>query len=123
MLEVVAAAESWQRTVNAGLTPELLRCPTCHTAHADTGQYAVHRHIKHVCTRCGNMFSTASQLACVGNPLASLPMLTSISGKLSVEGGFQRGIGSCPEAAATWAGDRSAIGECRNYLVVAAECG
>ena len=123
MLEVVAAAESWQRTVNAGLTPELLRCPTCHTVHADTGQYAVRRHIKHVCTRCGNMFSTASHLACVGNPLASLPMLTSINGRLSVDGGPPRGIGSCPEAAATKAGDSSETGECRNCLVVAAECG
>ena len=123
MLEVVAAAESWQCTVSAGLAPELLRCPICHTVHADTGQYAVRRHIKHVCTRCGNMFSTASQLACVGNPLASLPMLTSINGKLSVEGGFPKGIGSCPEAAATKAGDRSETGECRNCLVVAAECG
>ena len=123
MLEVLAAAESWQHTVSAGLTPELLRCPTCRTAHADTGQYAVRRHIKHVCTRCGNMFSTASQLACVGNPLASLPMLTSINGKLSVDGGLPREIGSCPEAAAAKAGDRSATGECRNCLVVAAEGG
>ena len=90
MLEVVPAAESWQRTVSAGLTPELLWCPTCHTAHADTGQYAVRRHIKHVCTRCGNMFSTASQLACVGNPLASVPMLTSINGKLNVDGGLPK---------------------------------
>ena len=55
--------------------------------------------------------------------MASLPMLTSINGKLSVEGGFPRGIGSCPEAAATEAGDRSATGECRNSLVVVAECG
>ena len=105
MLEVVAAAESWQCTVRAGLTPELLRCLTCHTVHADTGQYAERRHIKHVCTRCGNMFSTASQLTCVVNPLASLPMLTSISAKLSVNSGFPRGIGSCPEAAAAKAGD------------------
>ena len=123
MLEVVVAAESWQRTVSAGLTLEQMWCPTCYTAHADTGQYAVRRHIKHICTRCGNMFSTASQLACVGNPLASLPMLTSINGKLSVDGGLPRGIGSCPEAAAAKAGDCSATGECRNCLVVAAECG
>ena len=123
MLEVVAAAESWQRTVSAGLTPELLRCPTCHTAHADTGQYAVRRHIKHVCTRCGNMFSTASQLACVGNPLASLPMLTSINSKLNIDSGLPKGNGSCPEAVAVKAGDRSAVGEYRNCLVVAAECG
>ena len=106
MLEVVAAAESWQRTVSAGLTPELLRYPTCYTIHADTGQYAVRRHIKHVCTRCGNMFSTASQLACVGNPLASLPMLTSINGKLNIDGGLPKGNGSCPEAAAVKAGDQ-----------------
>ena len=111
MLEVVVAAESWQRTVSAGLTPELVRCPTYHTVHADTGQYAVRRHIKHVCTRCGNMFSTASQLACVGNPLASLAMLTSINGKLNVDGGLLKGNGSYPEAAAVKAGDRSAIGE------------
>ena len=106
MLEVVVAAESWQCTVSAGLTPELLRCPTCHTAHADTGQYAVCRHIKHVCARCWNMFSTTSQLACVGNPLASLPMLISINGKLNVNGGLPKGNGSCPEAAAVKAGDR-----------------
>ena len=121
MLEVVAASESWQRTVSARLTPELLRCPTCHTAHADTGQYAVRRHIKHVCARCGNMFSTASQLACVGNPLASLPMLASINGKLSVDGGLPRGIVSCPEATTAKTGDRSATGDCHNCLV-AAKC-
>ena len=105
MLEVVAAAESWQRIVSAGLTPELLWCPTCHTVHADTGQYAVRRHIKHVCTRCGDMFSTASQLA-VGNPLASLPMLASINGKLNVHGGLPKGNSSCPEAATVKAGDQ-----------------
>ena len=44
------------------------------------------------------MFSATSQLACVGNPLASIPMLTSINGKLSVDGVLQRGDGSCPEA-------------------------
>ena len=55
--------------------------------------------------------------------MASLPMLTSINGKLSVDGGLPRGIGSCPEAAAVKAGDLSAVGECRNCLVVVAECG
>ena len=86
MLKVVVAAELWQRTVSAGLTPELLQCPTCHTVHANTGQYAVCRHTKHVCARCGNVFSISSQLACVGNLLASLPMLKRIDGKLSVDG-------------------------------------
>ena len=123
MLEEAVAAELWQCTVSAGLTLELLRCLTCHTAYSDTGQYAVRWHIKHVCTRCGNMFSTASQLACVENPLASLPMLTSINGKLNIDGGLPKGDGSCPEAAAVRAGDCLAIGEYCNCLVVAAECG
>ena len=34
MLEVVVAAELWQSTVRAGLTLELLQCPTYHTVHA-----------------------------------------------------------------------------------------
>ena len=105
------------------MTPELLQCPTCHTAHADTEQYAVCKHTKHVCTRCGNVFSTASQQACVGNPVASLPMLISINGKLSADGGLLRGDGSCPEAEAVKAGDCQAIGGYRNCLVVAAKCG
>ena len=104
MFEVVVAAESWQRSVSAGLTPELMRCPTCHTVHADAGQHAVRRHFKHVCMRCGDVFSTASRLACVGNPLASIPMLKSIEGKVSVgsepvdvDGSCLavRGVGSC----------------------------
>ena len=123
MLEVAVAAESWQCTVSAGLTPELLPCPTCHTAHSDTGQYVVCRHTKHICTRCGNEFSTASQLACVGSPLASLPMPTSLNGKLSVDDGLPKGDGSCPEAADVRAGDCLAVGEYCNCLVVAAERG
>ena len=123
MLEVVIAAESWQRTVSAGLTPKLLRCHTCHTTHADTRQYAVRRHTKNICTKCGNVFSTASQLACVGNPLATLPMLVSINGKISVDGGLPKGDGSCLEAAAVRAGDCLTIGEYCDCLVVAAERG
>lgn len=54
--------------------------------------------------RCGDVFSTASRLACVGNPLASIPMLKSIEGKVSVgsepvdvDGSCLavRGVGSC----------------------------
>ena len=113
------AAESWHHTVSAGLTLELLQCPPCHTAHASTGHYAMRRHTKHVCTRCGNVFSIASQLACVGNPLASLPMLTSINGKLSVDGGPLGGDGSGPGVADGIAGGCLAIGKPSSCLVAA----
>ena len=59
----------------------------------------------------------------MGNPLASLPTLTSINGKLSIDGGHPKGDGSCPEAAAVRASDCLAIGEHRDCLVVAAEHG
>ena len=54
--------------------------------------------------------------------MASIPMLTSIDGKLSVDGRHSGGIDSCLAVTARRAGECSASGEYSSRLVAAVEC-
>ena len=52
----------------------VLSCPKCNSVHVDSGWFAVHNHVTHVCLACGSKLWSDS--ACVSIESDAAPMLS-----------------------------------------------